>query len=78
MQNVDIYYTIGSPCPPLMHLYKVRYTALVLISAFAFLGITEAGSAPDKLTQVTPAQFLRALTEHQSHVVDFFCRIRLT
>jgi ankyrin repeat protein len=55
-----------------MHLYKVRYTALVLISAFAFLGITEAGSAPDKLTQVTPAQFLRALTEHQSHVVDFF------
>src|SRR5438105_3979061 len=72
MQKVDIYYRIGPPCPPLMHPYKARNTALVLVSAFAFLGMTDVRSVPEKVSQVTPAQFLRALAEHQSHLIDFF------
>src|SRR3954465_3981787 len=70
--KLDICYTIGSAVPPLLPPDKARNTALVLVSAFAFLGMTDVGSAPEKLTQVTPAQFLRALTEHQPHTIDFF------
>lgn len=55
-----------------MRLFRGQNTAIVLLSAFAFLGMTHEGSAPERTTHVTAEQFVRALVGHQPQVVDLF------
>jgi len=59
-----------------MHLFKRYTTAIVLLSGFAFLGMSGVGTAPEQASQITPDQFLRALNEHQPHIVDLFLKQR--
>jgi len=57
-----------------MPLFTHQKTAVVLLSGFAFLGMTDVGSAPEQLTRVTPEQFVRAVTLRQSHSIDLFLK----
>src|SRR5881394_2998581 len=53
-----------------MRLFARQTTAVVLLSGFAFLGMIDVGSAPERLSRVTPEQFVRAVTHGQLHVID--------
>src|SRR5437764_3300016 len=58
--------------PPRMHLFKGQNSAIILLSGCAFLGMTGIGSAPERTTEVSPEQFVRALGSHQSQVIEVF------
>src|SRR5512146_920268 len=55
-----------------MRLFKGQNSAIILLGAFAFLGMTHEGSAPERITHVTAEQFVRALVSHQPQVIDLF------
>src|ERR1700756_2035016 len=57
-----------------MRLFTRQTTTVVLLSGFAFLGMIDVGSAPEQLSRVTPDQFIRAMTEHQSFVTDLYLK----
>ena len=57
-----------------MRLFTRQTTTVVLLSGFAFLGMIDVGSAPEQLSRVTPDQFVRAVTEHQSFVTDLYLK----
>ncbi|HJT82209.1 MAG TPA: ankyrin repeat domain-containing protein [Chthoniobacterales bacterium] len=43
-----------------------------MASAFAFLGMTGVGSAPEEITRVTAEQFVHAVTAHKSQILETF------
>lgn len=55
-----------------MHVFRPQNLVAVMASAFAFLGMTDVGSAPEEVTRVTPEQFVRAVVGRQSQVIDSF------
>src|SRR4029077_15259356 len=59
-----------------MRLFRGQNTVIILLSAFGVLGMTHEGSAPERTTQITPEQFVRALVSHQPQLVDLFLSAR--
>jgi len=57
-----------------MHSFKGHATAIILLSGFAFLGMSGVGTAPERVSQITPEQFVRALSAHQTEIVDLFLK----
>ncbi len=55
-----------------MHILRGQKLVAIVASAFAFLGMTGVGSAPEEVTRVSADQFLHAVTAHKSQVVDSF------
>jgi len=55
-----------------MHSFRGHTIAIALLSAFALLGMTNEGTAPERTSLVTPEQFVQGLVGHQPHVVDLF------
>ena len=55
-----------------MHLFRGQKLVAIVASAFAFLGMTGVGSAPEKITRVTADQFVHAATTHKTQVIDSF------
>ena len=59
-----------------MHLFRRETTAVILLSGLAFLGMSDVGTAPERVSQVTPDQFVRALGAPQPQLVDLFLKQR--
>ncbi|HEY4281783.1 MAG TPA: ankyrin repeat domain-containing protein [Chthoniobacterales bacterium] len=49
-----------------------QITAACLLGGFAFLGMTDVGSAPEKAGEISPNQFVRAVSGQQLHVADLY------
>jgi ankyrin repeat protein len=57
---------------PQMHSFKVQSSAVILLGAFAFLGMTDVGSAPEQTSRVSAEQFVRAVAMHQSQLINMY------
>ena len=55
-----------------MHLFRGQKLAAIVASAFAFLGMTGVGSAPEEITRVTADQFVHAVTARKTAVIETF------
>jgi ankyrin repeat protein len=55
-----------------MPLLTRQTPTVVLLSGFAFLGMIDVGSAPERLSRVTAEQFVRAVAQHQPQVIDLY------
>ena len=55
-----------------MHLFRGQKLVAIVVSAFAFLGMTDVGSAPEEITRVSPDQFVHAIAAHKSQVIESF------
>jgi ankyrin repeat protein len=60
-----------------MHSFRVQNSVAILISAFAFVGMTDVGTAPERASRISPEQFVRSLAAHQTHATDLYLSERM-
>src|SRR3954468_13484609 len=55
-----------------MRLFKGQNTAIILFTGFGLVGMTDVGSAPERVSRVTAEEFVRGVAIHQSYVTELF------
>jgi ankyrin repeat protein len=55
-----------------MHLFKGQNIAIILLASLGLSNLTGAGPTPEPAIAITPDDFVRAVANHDSHIIDLY------